>query len=174
MTARRAIAIVGLGGRFPGASNADALWELVAEGRSMARDVPASRWPIEPTSVLGSGVDHARSLKACLLEPFESKVEGTPLTRLAIDVAEQTFRSAGAAKIERSKTAAIIANIALPTDGASQLSEELFFHELNLTTAKADPREAFPSSWPIGQMAKAMGLGKGSYTLDAACASSLY
>lgn len=174
MTARRAIAIVGLGGRFPGAPNADALWELVAEGRSMARDVPASRWPVDPASVVGSGVDRARSLKACLLEPFESKVEGTPLTRLAIDVAEQTFRNAGAAKVDRSKTAAIIANIALPTEGASKLSEELFLRELNLTPAKADPREAFPSSWPIGQMAKAMGLGKGSYTLDAACASSLY
>lgn len=185
MTARRAIAIVGLGGRFPGAASADALWNVVAEGRSMAREVPASRWPVDAAAVVSSagGVDHASSRKACVLEAFEPELQGlevdraslTSLSKLALDVAVQTFRSAGTAKIDRSRTAAIIANIALPTDGASRLAEQVFLE--GLFGEQAGPlasNEAFPSALPIGVMAKALGLGKGSYTLDAACASSLY
>ncbi|MBL8917274.1 MAG: hypothetical protein JNJ54_00305 [Myxococcaceae bacterium] len=181
MTARRAIAIVGAGGRFPGAPSVDALWELVSSGRSMAREVPAARWPVPPAAVLdrAGGVDRARSLKACLLETFtldDTTEPLTPLARLAIDVARQTFNDARGAKIDRAKTAAIIANIALPTDGASTLAEALILGAIDrrLSAADADPREAFPSAWPIGVMARVMGLGKGSYTLDAACASSLY
>lgn len=181
MTARRAIAIVGVGGRFPGAPSVDALWEVVSSGRSMARQVPAERWPVPPAAVLdrAGAADHARSLKACLLEPFtldDAPEPLTPLARLAIDVARQTFDDARGAKIDRAKTAAIIANIALPTDGASTLAEALVLGAIDrrLSPGDADPREAFPSAWPIGVMARVMGLGKGSYTLDAACASSLY
>lgn len=185
MTARRAIAIVGLGGRFPGAASADALWSLVAEGRSMARDVPASRWPVEASAVVSSagGVDHARSRRACVLDAYEPQLQGleldtgalTELTKLTLDVAVQTFRSAGRAKINRARTAAIIANIALPTDGASTLAEQVFLtHLFGEQPASLASNEAFPSARPIGVMAKALGLGLGSYTLDAACASSLY
>jgi len=186
MTSRRAIAIVGLGGRFPGAPSVDALWRVVAEGRAMARDVPASRWPIDASAVVraSGGLDQARSRRACVLDPFEPELEGlaldgaplTELVRLALDVAVQTFRSAAGAKIDRARTSAIVANIALPTDGASALSEQVFFEAVFPGSAppEADPREAFPSALPIGVMAKALGLGRGSFTLDAACASSLY
>jgi acyl transferase domain-containing protein/enoyl-CoA hydratase/carnithine racemase/acyl carrier protein len=38
------IAIVGMSGRFPQAEDANALWDLLAEGRSGVTEVPASRW----------------------------------------------------------------------------------------------------------------------------------
>ncbi len=185
MNARRAIAIVGLGGRFPGAASADALWSLVAEGRSMAGDVPASRWPVEASAVVSKTgeVDHASSRKACVLEAFEPELQGlaldasalTPLTKLCLDVAVQTFRSAGGAQIDRACTSAIIANIALPTDGASTLAEQVVLSEVfGEPAGELASNEAFPSARPIGVMAKALGLGRGSFTLDAACASSLY
>jgi acyl transferase domain-containing protein/3-hydroxymyristoyl/3-hydroxydecanoyl-(acyl carrier protein) dehydratase len=185
MTPRRAIAIVGLGGRFPGAASASALWNLVVDGRSMARAVPVSRWPVEASAVVSAagGVDRARSQTACVLDPFEPDLRGldvepatlTALSKLTLDVAVQTFRSAAEAKIDRTRTSAIIANIALPTDGASRLAEQLVLGPIFGEHAGAVAAlEAFPSSHPIGVMAKALGLGKGSYTLDAACASSLY
>ena len=38
------IAIVGVSGRFPQADDADALWDLLAAGRSGVTEVPAARW----------------------------------------------------------------------------------------------------------------------------------
>jgi acyl transferase domain-containing protein len=173
MSSSRAIAIVGLGGRFPGAPSAEALWELVASGRSMARDVPAARWAVERERVVDAagGPDRARSAKACLLDPFDGD-HPSLLVRLALDVARQTFESASA-KIDRSRTSAIIANIALPTDGAAAFAESVLLGEL-AGRGPADAHEAFPVTWPIQLLAERFGLGGGWYTLDAACASSLY
>jgi acyl transferase domain-containing protein/acyl carrier protein/NAD(P)-dependent dehydrogenase (short-subunit alcohol dehydrogenase family)/ubiquinone/menaquinone biosynthesis C-methylase UbiE len=39
-----AIAIIGMAGRFPGAPDLDALWELLREGRSAIGEVPPGRW----------------------------------------------------------------------------------------------------------------------------------
>jgi acyl transferase domain-containing protein/SAM-dependent methyltransferase/NAD(P)-dependent dehydrogenase (short-subunit alcohol dehydrogenase family)/acyl carrier protein len=44
---RTAIALVGMAGRFPGGSNLDDYWTLLAEGRSSVTEVPADRWDIE-------------------------------------------------------------------------------------------------------------------------------
>ncbi|UZW58492.1 SDR family NAD(P)-dependent oxidoreductase [Lysobacter enzymogenes] len=41
------IAIVGMSGRYPGADSLDAFWELLSQGRSGVRTVPASRWDVE-------------------------------------------------------------------------------------------------------------------------------
>ncbi len=38
------IAIVGLSGRFPGAADPEALWQLLIDGRSAVREVPPERW----------------------------------------------------------------------------------------------------------------------------------
>ena len=38
------IAIVGMSGRFPGAENVVALWEMLAAGKSAIREVPRERW----------------------------------------------------------------------------------------------------------------------------------
>ena len=46
-TARERIAIVGMSGRYPGAASLDAFWDLLAEGRSAVREIPASRWDVE-------------------------------------------------------------------------------------------------------------------------------
>ncbi|MDX2011705.1 MAG: beta-ketoacyl synthase N-terminal-like domain-containing protein [Myxococcaceae bacterium] len=184
MTAARAIAIVGLGGRFPGAPSPDALWELVAAGRSAVREVPAGRWPVVPERVVDAagGVDRARSQRAAFLEPFELDVPGvdvdrsrlTPLTKLVLQVAADALGST-LGSVDRSKMGAIVANIALPTDGASLWAEQVLMpHVLEGARVVGDPHEAFPTSAPIGEVARLLGLGKGAWTLDAACASSLY
>src|SRR5688500_10690549 len=40
------IAIVGLAGRFPGAPDADRLWDLLRDGRVGIVDIPADRWDV--------------------------------------------------------------------------------------------------------------------------------
>ncbi len=50
-----AIAIVGMAGRFPGAADVNALWDLVAHGRSAVRELAGERW--EHSRYLSAGPD---------------------------------------------------------------------------------------------------------------------
>ena len=76
-------------------------------------------------------------------------------------------------------------NIALPTDSASAMTEEILgplFEEKVLGKKRGGGRGGLKTDWrnryvaglPAGILAKALGLGGGTFTLDAACASSLY
>ena len=38
------IAIVGVGGRFPGADDLDAFWRLLLTGENHVKDIPLERW----------------------------------------------------------------------------------------------------------------------------------
>ncbi|PCE28606.1 hypothetical protein BWP39_00005, partial [Paraburkholderia acidicola] len=42
--ARGAVAIIGMSGRFPGAPDLAAFWQVLAEGRDCIEDIPADRW----------------------------------------------------------------------------------------------------------------------------------
>lgn len=44
---RSKLAIIGTGGRFPGASSPEALWELLMQKKDMCKEVPSSRWDVE-------------------------------------------------------------------------------------------------------------------------------
>ena len=60
------VAIVGMGGVFPGASTPGGLWEVVRDGRCVAREVPPGRWGIDPRSALArtpGEVDRVSSLR---------------------------------------------------------------------------------------------------------------
>jgi len=56
----RDVAIIGMAGRFPGAPSVDALWDLLAAGRSSIGPVPPARWDARAT-VDPSGRDPGRS-----------------------------------------------------------------------------------------------------------------
>jgi acyl transferase domain-containing protein len=194
MSGARAIAIVGVAGRFPGASDVGALWENIAQNRSAAREVADDRWPVPVSDIVarepGRQADHAGSSRACLLDDFILDTPGVALppewlprlgrlARVTLQVGVDAWRSAkGARNPER--TGVILANIALPTDGASKIAEELFLGptdravDAGVPPSAIEPWDAFPSALPAGLLARALGLGGGSFTLDAACASSLY
>src|SRR5262245_52969206 len=42
-----AIAIIGLGCRMPGGATPEAFWELLRDGRSAVREIPADRWDVD-------------------------------------------------------------------------------------------------------------------------------
>ena len=79
----------------------------------------------------------------------------------------------------------ILAAIALPTDSASRISEKILGHSFETRLFGSQTIEPTPSisineclsgrvtGLPAAILAKALGLGGGSFTLDAACASSL-
>src|SRR5262249_37634690 len=70
----------------------------------------------------------------------------------------------------RSRIGVILGSIALPTDHISELARELIAGDRPTT----HPLNQHVTGLPAILLAKALGLGGTAYTLDAACASSLY
>ena len=210
------IAIVVLAGLFPalpgeqGESRPpelDRFWNVIRDGRSVAREVPEGRWLLDPDDVFDPEVgapDKAYSKRGCFLDHLPSDSDladlpldpdflttADPLYRLTLHVGRQAFSDARLEDVDRSRIGVILGNLALPTEKSSALAHELLgsaFEEHVLRTldcsnllppAPGSPFKSHPlnrcvTGLPASLLAYALGLGAGAYTLDAACASSLY
>src|SRR5438067_2853385 len=177
------IAIVGAGELLPGAADAAAFWANVAAGRDCARDVPPGRWPIDPASAHqpgGPAPDKVYSLRGYFLDtiPTDPAYAGLdPAVHLLLHAGRGAWADAVTGPIDRQRVGVLVGNIALPTESASELCREVcgpLFRGEPPTPLRTDPRNRHAVGLPAGILAQALGLGGGSVTLDAACASSLY
>jgi len=187
------IAIVGLAGRFPGCSSIEAFWELVRTGSCALGPIPEDRRGALARRLLSSehGVpDHLVSTHAGIVPTPDvsdlhpaieaagwspSRIEGLdPLVRLILRVGADAWADAGVA-VPGEKAGVILANIALPTDGARRWSEATVGRAAGLASrSEPDPLDRYVTAWPVGLLAQVLGLKGTAYSLDAACASSLY
>ncbi|MEM7262007.1 MAG: polyketide synthase, partial [Planctomycetota bacterium] len=148
MTRFDPIAIVGLGGLFPGsgpgASDLDAFWKLVRDGNSAAREVPEGRWVLPPdqaTSEERGESDRVNSVRGCFLDAVPSAPEAVakrlresgidlagldPLLPLTLFAGDQAYRNGRLDRFEPSRVGAVFGNIVLPTDGSSALGRDTF------------------------------------------------
>lgn len=198
----QAIAIVGVGASLPGASGIDVFWSNVREGKCVAREVPPGRWPAEPASLYSPEIgraDHVYSTRGCFLDsPSSPDLTGLdvdpdllsrldPVFALAVDVCTRAWREAGPALAApqrlKSRTGVILANIVLPTDAASRYTRQTlgaaferrtFGRRVSAAAPEVHPFDRFAAGMPAAMVADALGLGGAAWTLDAACASSLY
>ena len=180
------IAIVGMGGVFPGASSLADFWRLIEEGRDSCRPVPAGRWMLDPeairSAVLGAS-DSVLTDRGCFIDDPSLDGELDPMFQLLIRAGQAAIADARAGKLERGETGVILGNIALPTAAVSALSDEILLPlfeqkvfgrvpEKPLLSTNAVNR--YVTGLPAALLAQSLGLGGACYTLDAACASSLY
>jgi len=240
------IAIVGLGGVFPGARTLDEFWQIIATGRDTSRPAPAGRWRLSSADILHptpGTPDRVYTDRACFIEGFSLDPTGLaidrdllaqldPVVHLLLAAGRAAFSSAKTASLDRARIGVTLGHIALPTESSSKLCEEIltplleeklfgvrtllggtgdppvpFGDSPNGTSARVPASNARPSSThadirpasgrteragspfpplkthplnryvaglPAGLLAQALGLGGGTRTLDAACASSLY
>ncbi|MFP4033689.1 MAG: polyketide synthase, partial [Desulfococcaceae bacterium] len=198
MTDFEPIAVVGMAGVFPDAADLDAFWTLIRDRRSAAAPAPPDRWIIPPASVVQSepAPDKAFSDRACLVRDFTFDPSGfaldadllrplDPLYHLTLHAGRAAVSGCRMALVDPSRVAVTLAAIALPTDASSRLTRELFGRafaerlfgpgtEGTPNFSLADKLSARVTSLPAALLARALGFGGGSMTLDAACASSLY
>jgi acyl transferase domain-containing protein/3-hydroxymyristoyl/3-hydroxydecanoyl-(acyl carrier protein) dehydratase len=192
------VAIVGLGARFPRSPSPDRFWSLVASGQCAAREVPPGRWALDPLDAYDPRVprpDHVYSTRACFVEE-EISLDAAgldvdlalldrldPLFRLALAAGVDAWRSARTEGVDRSRVGVVFGNIVLPTSTVSeQASEPLLkafagrvgWAELDRAASRSEPLNTRVAGLPAGLLSQALGLGGGAWTLDAACASSLY
>ena len=180
------IAIVGLAARFPGSgTDLDRFWRNIAAATDCSREVPAGRWLLPPERCFDPRVanpDTVYSTRGYFLDPFEPDVDGLglpaeliaeldPLFHLILDVGHRAWKSAKTEGIDRRRAGQILGNICLPTDKASDSAREYLGPH---NRKSVHPWNRYVAALPAGMLAKALGLGAGHFTIDAACSTSLY
>ena len=192
------IAIVGIGGLFPDPTadySLKAFWRNIAAARDCVGEVPATRWALDPATIQSQAIvpDRVLSSRAALLDHVtldctDLDIDTTQLTgldrmfHLVLAAGVAAWRDMRSTQINRERTGVILGNIVLPTDATSLLAEDYLGVHLSAqitgtpatTTTRVDPLNRYAAGLPAGLLARALALKGGSYTLDAACASSLY
>ncbi|WP_165244204.1 type I polyketide synthase [Paludisphaera soli] len=191
------IAIVGLDAAFPGARDPDAFWRLVSEGRDASSEVPAGRWLLDADRAFDPSVgrpDRVYTTRGGFLDDEALEVDCTglavdpalvarldPTFRLALRTATRAWRSARTEGLDRSRVGVVFGHLVLPTETTSAMTRATIGRRIEESLgvepsgpADFEPRNAFPAGAPARLVADALGLGGVAYTLDAACASSLY
>ena len=196
--AGESIAIVGIGSIFPGASDPEQFWNIIADGRSMARQAPPGRWLLPADQVFDPAIgriDRVYSRTGCFIDtPLDNlNLSGLhvdpellptldPLYHILLHAGNAAFRDAATTRLDRDRVGVIIGNLALPSERASALSREILgaaLQEQVLGKARAEapaisPCDRFVTGLPAALLARSLGLGGKTATIDAACASSLY
>ena len=207
------IAIVGVGGIFPGAPDLNTFWNNIARGIDAGRHVPPDRWYLRPELAVdpeGPKPDRVYSDWGCFIEGFQFDPAGLnfdprildqldPLFHLGLHAARAAFHDARRLPgVDLGRVGVILGNIVLPTESTSAMCREVLgqtFVERMLESAPLSQQQRtelksefkrsgrrqtwhslnrFAASLPAGLIAEGLGLGGLAYTLDAACASSLY
>ena len=198
MKINQPIAIIGMGGIFPDAPNPKKLWENILKRRDSSREVPPGRWAVPPEKAYDpkqGAIDRVYSTRGCFIDDagihanlaglqmpsgFPDRLD--PLFRLLLMAGRQAFDDAGIKGEDHRNTGVIVGNLVLPTDSLSAIAEETLFRTFEekvlpgnqSPTPRTDPLNAYGAGLPAGILSKGLGLGGDSFTLDAACASSLY
>ena len=197
------IAVVAMAGLFPGADNIEVFWDNILKKVDASTEVFPDRWVLEPDAMYSPEPqpDKAYSKRCCLLTDFDFDPAGLdiekslveeldPLYHIVLHVGREAIAKIPMTSLKRERTGVVLAAIALPTDTTSEITtkilgmafQEKFPHlftadQLSTNHGAFSPINYFTgrvTGLPGAILAKAFGLGGGTYTLDAACASSLY
>ncbi len=196
------IAIVGRSVVLPGALSPEALWDAVSAGRDLVSEAPAGRWGVSDRDILSpdpdDAADRAWSKRGGYVRGFEDiwdpsgfhvpadSLHGLdPLFHWALHTARGALRDAGIepTQADLGRCGAIFGNLGFPSSGMSRYAETVWLDGMEgygpearraAGLADVDPRNRFMSGFPALLLREALGLGGVAFTLDAACASSLY
>jgi len=175
-----------MGGVFPGAPTLADFWRLIDEGRDTCRPVPPGRWLLEGSSIRSSiagAPDAVLTDRGCFIDDPSLAGELDPMVQLLLRAGQAAFAQARIGSLKRDDIGVVLGNIALPTAAASALGDEILapLYEQKVFGRTQKPAELatrplnrYVTGLPAALLARSLGLGGTCYTLDAACASSLY
>ncbi len=195
MGSRERVAIVGMGGIFPRSPDLERFWDLIVSARDATEEPPPDRWLLDPSATYDPRIgapDKVYATRGGFVAPFDLDTDGLaidaellgrldPQFHLALYAARAAWRDARTEALDRQRVGVILGNIVLPTESTSLLARSVlgrtFEERLGVPSeypSSFEPLNTFAAGLPAGIVAQALGLGGGSFTLDAACASSLY
>ena len=179
-TTREPVAIIGLGCRFPGASNPEAFWQLLSQGVDAIREIPDERWKNAPVGDYhnpegpgklqtrwGGFLDHVD-----LFDPYffgispREAISMDPQQRLILEVAWEALEHAGQApeKLAGSQTGVFIG---ISNSDYARLQPDPSDH-VDLYTATGNAL-----SVTSNRLSYLLDLRGPSVAVDTACSSSL-
>ena len=201
---QNAIAIVGLGGIFPGATTLEDFWQNLVAGRDLRTPMSSTQThPVDPSYFYDpqpGTSDKYYNPYGGFIQDFTFDPTGyqLPAEQLAkLDVTSQwSLHAARAALADAklsappAKTGVILGNLSFPTRNSMQIVHP-FYHDLVEATLRdvfaddtfqlvrpdnppTNPDELRTGSYPVDIVSRALGLTGVRLALDAACASSLY
>jgi len=198
------IAIIGTSGLFPGSSSQEEFWDNLMQGKDLTGLATDEDFGVDPDLFYhpGKGVaDKCYSLRGGYIRDFRFDPHGyeLPAGLLArqdklyqwpLYVAREALREAGYFndKEKLQRCGLVLGNLSFPTGSSHRLLAEVYTQTMEkaLRELLQDEQFKMPATqkdkpdnaildWTVSQMAsRALGLGAGHYTLDAACATSLY
>ena len=132
------VAIVGIGGVFPGAPDPERFWSNVAAGVDATTEVPRGRWSLDPADAYDPAVavpDRVYATRGGFVEGFRFDPEGLdldpalvarldPMFHLALHAGRAAWRDAKTEGLDRSRVGVVFGNIVLPTETTSALADE--------------------------------------------------
>src|SRR3954449_6890003 len=124
------VAIVGIGGVFPGSPDLERFWANIAGAVDATREVPPGRWAIEASEAYDARVvqpDRVYSTRGGFIEGFRLDPEGLdldpeligrldPMFQLALHAGRQAWRGAATEGLNRRRVGVVLGNIVLPTE----------------------------------------------------------
>ncbi|WP_141734574.1 beta-ketoacyl synthase N-terminal-like domain-containing protein [Oligoflexus tunisiensis] len=181
------IAIVSMGLRLPGARTAQEFWQHIVEGHDLVQPVAEGRWPQPSPYFQQHAQDRITHDRVYALDPIAESSVGLeidadllqsldPLFHIALGAGRDAFFGSRHQTLDRQRCGVILGNIALPTAGSAAMAASWLTERLGATpsTSGLHSWNLSPAALPASVLARALGLGGGAFTLDAACASSLY
>ncbi len=202
MEKKSPIAVVGMAGIFPGAGDLKTFWHNITNKVDATREVAKNRWVAAPEALYHSepSRDKAYSKRSCLIADFKCNPSGIdldisllntldPLFHIVLHTGKTAIAQCHTASINRERMGVSLAAIALPTDGSALITrnilgtafeEKLFGAEIadtpdeSLVLTRNQCLSARVSGFPAAILARGLNLCGGTFTLDAACASSIY
>jgi len=181
------IAVVGMAGVFPSAMDTNQFLDNIIHKKNAVIKIPEHRWPGPANNFISqlNMSDKAATNKAGIIENFHFDPEGylvdkdllselDPLHQLVLHAGKDAFLQCSHTKDQKNRTGVLLAAIALPTDASSQISHQILCNKNYQGPVTKDFSRAGVVSLPAAILSRAMGFYGGSFTLDAACASSLY
>ncbi len=180
------IAVVGRACLLPGAHSPEELWRLVEGGSDLLTPAPEGRWLVPKEHMLcgptEASADRTWSDRGGYVrgfgDVFDPEGFDVPAAELAgldpvflwtLHTARAALADAGQGA-DRARVGAIFGNLSFPSLGMARYAQSVWMRE----SEPVDPRNRFSSGLPAILLERALGLGRGAFALDAACASSLY
>ncbi len=199
MIPAQSVAIVGIGGEFPSSPDLKTYWNNIVHNVNTSQEPPAGRWLLDVDNVYDpepGRADKVYSRKACFLNPEDDEasipgldldpdfVQGLdPMFRLLLRVGQQTLADAQGKEANGARSGIIIGNLALPSEKSSAMARRFLGHTfaeqlnskpLTVPEPAVAPINQYVAGLPAAVLAKAIGFERTCFTVDAACASSLY
>ena len=153
------IAVVGMSGLFPGASNLKDFWQNITNQVSAVVDVSQDRWSVDPDAMYHPGIhaDKTYSKRCCLIDDFNFDSAGInldqplidsldPLYHIVLHCGREAIGGLRPSSLNRQRTGVILAAIALPTDTTAAVTHDILgtaFDE-NLSLRKSGGCESKP------------------------------